>query len=950
MAAGESSSGGGGDDDEEAELVSFGTPLEPLEEGERIKKPVPLQEQTVKDEKGRYKRFHGAFSGGFSAGYFNTVGSKEGWAPSTFVSSRQNRAEKTVLGPEDFMDEEDLGEHGIAPKEISITNEFASKSKDKIKEKAKQLAGVVGPIPGATVLDEFIAPAKITIGIDLLRKMGWKEGQGVGPRVKRKPRKQKPEPEVKIYGCALPPGSEESEEEEDEYRPENVTFAPKDVVPVDLTPKDNVHGLGYKGLDPTKALFGSSEEHIDLFNPSAENSSLGDLRHSKGRKLGISGQAFGVGALEDEDDDIYATESLSKYDTVLKDEEPGDGLYGWTAPKQYRSKQGTEREHKYIGKILDGFSPASKSVTSQKIYLPPDLPRDYRPVHYFRPVLKVSSENSHLVQTLAESTGKLESDAALQSRHQKTAAQRRELLGEKSLEGPATSVLEYLSDKDKERIREVKQAAEQQVKAPALQPQRPLPDKSQVPVLPVTPQRWQLVLGTQLAATGSSDFKPFAKNPEKQKRYENYIEGLKDGKKDVLESCLDHSMTEWERGREQDEFSRAALLYKPSSSVLASRFTTAKHEDDTEKVEVPRDEETAVSDKEAAAKMKMFGKLTREAFEWHPDKLLCKRFNVPDPYSESCIVGLPKVKRDKYSVFNFLTVSDATSSMLSQPTKAGMQENNASNKPKKPSRWDVSDKEKKKNDAISEFISVARSKVVQEAQSPAVVEAKDKNRSTGAVSNKTLSESTGQNEETEEESRPSMDLFKAIFASSSDEKSSEEESDGEEQTTPMTEPDSESLKPCDVPSAPSLHEQVKESEVITPKLPVTLTPPPMDIVDPGEEFGPRLPPVAASDTPLKHEEIQLTSSPEAAKKAKPKKSREKHKTKKEHKHKKEKKKKHKKSRHKGKHKNKKLEKNSDSERNSGSDTADSSNSEEETTEIPPQELLRRLKHLPLVKR
>lgn len=79
-------------------------------------------------------------------------------------------------------------------------------------------------------------------------------------------------------------------EEEDEYRPENVTFAPKDVVPVDLTPKDNVHGLGYKGLDPTKALFGSSEEHIDLFNPSAENSSLGDLRHSKGRKLGISGQ------------------------------------------------------------------------------------------------------------------------------------------------------------------------------------------------------------------------------------------------------------------------------------------------------------------------------------------------------------------------------------------------------------------------------------------------------------------------------------------------------------------------------------------------------------------------------------------------------------------------------------------------------------------------------------
>ncbi|XP_062997000.1 G patch domain-containing protein 1 [Elgaria multicarinata webbii] len=936
MAAGES-------DGEEEDLVSFGTPLEPLEEGERIKKPVPLQEQTVRDEKGRYQRFHGAFSGGFSAGYFNTVGSKEGWAPSTFVSSRQKRAEKTVLGPEDFMDEEDLSEYGIAPKEITITDEFASKSKDKIKAKARQIAGVAAPIPGATLLDEFIAAAKITIGVDLLRKMGWKEGQGVGPRVKRKPRKQKTEPEVKIYGCALPPGSEDSEEEEDEYQPENVTFAPKDVMPVDLTPKENVHGLGYKGLDPTRALFGVSEEHLNLFSPSSENSTLlGDLRHSKGRKIGISGQAFGVGALEEEDCDIYATESLSKYDTVLKDEEPGDGLYGWTAPKQYKSKQGTERELKYIGKLLDGFSLASKSITQQKTYPPPDLPRDYKPVHYFRPVIKATSENSHLVQTLAESTGKLESDGALQSRHQKTATQRRELLGEASLQGPTTSVLEYLSDKDKERIREVKQAVEQHMKAPVVL-QQPLQNRFRAPTLNDTPQKWQLTLGTQLDTTGSSDFKPFAKNPEKQKRYESYVESLKHGTKvDVLGSHLDPSMTEWERAREQEEFSRSAVLFKPSSSVLSSRFIPAKHEDDTDKVDVPRDQEADVDDKEAAAKMKMFGKLTREKFEWHPDKLLCKRFNIPDPYSESCIVGLPKVKRDKYSVFNFLTVSESTSRTLSQPTKVGVQQNNTPNKPKKPSRWDVSDKEKKKKDAISEFISLARSKVDDQEQPPTPVEAKDKNRTDETVSNKAVSESTVQNEEIEEEeSRPSMDLFKAIFASSSDEKSSsEEESDGEEETAIVAEPHSESLK------HPSPSPDVQESEVIIPEPSVTVTPSLKEVVDQGEEFGPRLPPIASSASPLKREEIQLTSSPEATKKEKPKKSKEKHKTKREHKHKKEKKKKHKKSKHKGKHKNKK------SEKNSGSDTADSSdtNSEEETTDIPPQELLRRLKHLPLVKR
>jgi G patch domain-containing protein 1 len=44
-------------------------------------------ENAVVDEKGR-RRFHGAFTGGFSAGYYNTVGSAEGWKPATFVSSR----------------------------------------------------------------------------------------------------------------------------------------------------------------------------------------------------------------------------------------------------------------------------------------------------------------------------------------------------------------------------------------------------------------------------------------------------------------------------------------------------------------------------------------------------------------------------------------------------------------------------------------------------------------------------------------------------------------------------------------------------------------------------------------------------------------------------------------------------------------------------------------------
>jgi len=64
------------------------------------------------------KRLHGAFTGGFSAGYFNTVGSKEGWTPATFVSSRNNRAKIAAARPEDFMDAQDVSEQATGGKEV----------------------------------------------------------------------------------------------------------------------------------------------------------------------------------------------------------------------------------------------------------------------------------------------------------------------------------------------------------------------------------------------------------------------------------------------------------------------------------------------------------------------------------------------------------------------------------------------------------------------------------------------------------------------------------------------------------------------------------------------------------------------------------------------------------------------------------------------------------------
>ena len=67
---------------------------------------TPQWKQTATDDQGR-RRFHGAFTGGFSAGYFNTVGSKEGWTPTNYSSSRAQRNTISSTAT-DYMDEEDL--------------------------------------------------------------------------------------------------------------------------------------------------------------------------------------------------------------------------------------------------------------------------------------------------------------------------------------------------------------------------------------------------------------------------------------------------------------------------------------------------------------------------------------------------------------------------------------------------------------------------------------------------------------------------------------------------------------------------------------------------------------------------------------------------------------------------------------------------------------------------
>ena len=78
---------------------------------------------------------------------------------------------------------QDLGEFGIAPRAVTARETF-NKQQEELPERAglKRQADIHAVIPGEPPLQNLIIPAKSTVGARLLKSMGWKEGQGVGPK------------------------------------------------------------------------------------------------------------------------------------------------------------------------------------------------------------------------------------------------------------------------------------------------------------------------------------------------------------------------------------------------------------------------------------------------------------------------------------------------------------------------------------------------------------------------------------------------------------------------------------------------------------------------------------------------------------------------------------------------------------------------------------------------
>ncbi|KAI1121273.1 hypothetical protein F5Y10DRAFT_256663 [Nemania abortiva] len=603
---------------QQSPYVLFGTPLPPLDPDVRDDGSyVPVWKQEVRDERGR-KRLHGAFTGGWSAGYFNTVGSKEGWTPSTFVSSRANRhkdeAKTSQQRIEDFMDEEDLADAAEAEK-LQTAQGFAGLGSTE--EDGVRRGG----------LADLFRDQGEAMGVKLLRRMGWKDGQGIGPKVRRKAR----------LGIGNKPGITQD-------AGETYLFAPENAPMIAFIRKKDRKGIGYEGESRLTSMGDISKPEV---SESSEDESLGAplrrpgllKKEKKKKKFGKGG--IGIGILNDtgsDDEDPYEIGPKISYNRVIGGDKkkkkagitaanPALGAVPVFRSRKNilaRSSRGLRKCHD--GRLpLDGFVFGAEpdalvsSINSEDKYPPPQIPPDWKPRER-----KTEEDNTKTFISTA--------DAAKASKLDPKS--RAALLGETQL--PGKSVFDFLSPEARERLAS---ATGKTNLPPALgevpaefalteaEKQREL--LRQLPEL----DKATAVAALARGASGAGPA-PYADDEAKRGRYRAYLEYAAGFTKTIPSRPAGMKAQDW--ARELREFVSCARIFKPMTGLMASRFTTSTAKSSAgaaggggDLLHIPP--EKPKDPAEEAARLGMYGAMTRTVTDFYPTRLLCKRFNVRPP-------------------------------------------------------------------------------------------------------------------------------------------------------------------------------------------------------------------------------------------------------------------------------------------------------------------------------
>jgi G patch domain-containing protein 1 len=237
-------------------------------------------------------------------------------------------------------------------------------------------------------------------------------------------------------------------------------------------------------------------------------------------------------------------------------------------------------------------------------------------------------------------------------------AQRGATLGEAPLPTAPRSVFDYMSQKDRERLQRAAAGAGGPSSSTGSSSSTSMPPPIAQPATIDIPR-----IEPFIAKAALMGFQPFIKDPVKHERYTIYLKSQStvDGSAPSLTPYPGQSIDAF--NKEVSDFSKSATVFKPLSGAMAGRFTSAavvesgataqeglyqpkfdpaeeaksKEAEKEKKIEPEVDLDPSTN----AARLGMYGPMTRTVTKWAPARLLCKRFGVKDPHPELDAEGVP---------------------------------------------------------------------------------------------------------------------------------------------------------------------------------------------------------------------------------------------------------------------------------------------------------------------
>ncbi|KAL6532037.1 hypothetical protein OROGR_014007 [Orobanche gracilis] len=416
-----------------------------------------------------------------------------------------------------------------------------------------------------------------------------------------------------------------------------------------VKPKQDLHGLGY---DPFKQAPEFREKKRLKISGKGELES-----HCSLAIKGKIGPGFGIGALEDldaEDEDVYGSVGYDFQDTYVQEiEEPSQSNMD-----NMRILGGKKHD------VLSGFEVASHSYRILDRFDPPEIPKDFVPHHKFPaplgnedeiaeipPPEVPAPEDSNLkvliegVATLVIRCGKLFEDLSREKNQSNPLFDfllggngsdfyARKLWEERQKRGEQIKLLDGTKPLNSEQL-----TAERRGKILGEKALERNSSGSSSLVAPASSVNLQFNLADTFTKPASINDqadvgKPFLNDPTKQNRFEHFLKEKYEGGLRSKDSGGSSNMSEAARARERLEFEAAAdaiVKWKTgkerndTSQLLSDISLSAGLQFTTGGVEKYK-----VSQYDDLIAKSMYPK--RDEFQWRPAPILCKRFDLTDPY------------------------------------------------------------------------------------------------------------------------------------------------------------------------------------------------------------------------------------------------------------------------------------------------------------------------------